>query len=510
MPKVSVIIPTYNRAKYVKEAIDSVLAQTFQDFEIIVVDDGSIDGTGELLKNYNGKIRYIYQTNKGLPAARNTGIRAAKGEYIAFLDSDDIWLPDKLDIQLKILEKNGDVGLIYSRMFVIDEDGVVNPTVYPKWKLATTLDEMLTEGYGIGLPSTAIMRKECFDRLGFFDESLIGCGDDGDMFYRVEAFYKIIVVEKPLIKYRKHNSNMTYDRSKAYENYIRILNKLRRVNKEGSLIFKIKYKTSLYHYNLGKIYFNEGVYQKALKNFIKAVANNPLMGKLFFSQSGNKNIIRIIKIMKPYLSIVVSCVAPILSKRIIKRIIFLRKRSGNVILPHFKRVEQFEKYLEVGRRVLDVGTGTGVLAKLAFEKGTEEVFAVDINPVAVEEAQRNVPRAKVILSDLFEKVEGVFDTIIFAAPWSEGEILKPLDYALYDCGITERFFREVKNYLAKNGSIWVQYSDEFPSQYLDFLELIEKSSFVIEKSWNYVCRGGHVRKKVRVFLYKIICKNDNG
>lgn len=111
MPKISVIIPTYNRAHYVSQAIDSVLAQTFTDYEILVIDDGSIDNTKEVLQSYLDKITYIYQENKGVSAARNTGLRLARGEWIAFLDSDDIWLPEKLEVQFNDVCCHGNIDL---------------------------------------------------------------------------------------------------------------------------------------------------------------------------------------------------------------------------------------------------------------------------------------------------------------------------------------------------------------------------------------------------------------
>ena len=120
-PKVSVIIPTYNRNKLVLDAIDSVLEQTFQNFEIIIVDDGSTDNTKTHIDSYQKKdtrIKYIFQENQGVSIARNTGLEAAQGEYIAFLDSDDRFLIDKLERQVFILENHHDIGLIYSKILV--------------------------------------------------------------------------------------------------------------------------------------------------------------------------------------------------------------------------------------------------------------------------------------------------------------------------------------------------------------------------------------------------------
>ena len=108
-PKVSVIIPTYQHADFVGEAIDSALAQTYTDYEIILVNDGSTDGTKEIAAEYRNQIKYIYQDNRGLPAARNTGILASKGEYMAFLDADDVWLPNKLKLEVEFLDMHPSV-----------------------------------------------------------------------------------------------------------------------------------------------------------------------------------------------------------------------------------------------------------------------------------------------------------------------------------------------------------------------------------------------------------------
>ena len=122
MPVVSAIIPTYNFGRFLGEAIQSVLDQTFTDFELIVVDDGSTDDTREVVGSFNdSRIRYIYQENRGLPAARNTGIKASRGEYIAFLDSDDIWLTQNLELKVKSLDSHPDAGLVCSDGYNFDD-----------------------------------------------------------------------------------------------------------------------------------------------------------------------------------------------------------------------------------------------------------------------------------------------------------------------------------------------------------------------------------------------------
>src|SRR3990170_2838516 len=118
MPKVSVIIPTYNREKYIVETLQSVFAQTFTDYEVIVIDDGSTDNTADVLRPYLDRIVYIRKPNGGQGSARNVGIKVAKGEYIAFLDSDDLWMPEKLELQVKYLDNNKDAGLVFTDYLV--------------------------------------------------------------------------------------------------------------------------------------------------------------------------------------------------------------------------------------------------------------------------------------------------------------------------------------------------------------------------------------------------------
>ena len=125
MPKVSVVIPTYQHAHFVAQAISSVLSQTYCDLEVIVVDDGSTDDTQEIVAGFGEQIRVVqHEKNSGLSAARNTGIQLSRGEYVAFLDADDIWLPEKLEKQIPLFERDESVGLVSSDMFFLDEDGL--------------------------------------------------------------------------------------------------------------------------------------------------------------------------------------------------------------------------------------------------------------------------------------------------------------------------------------------------------------------------------------------------
>lgn len=203
-PTVSIILPTYNRAHLVGRAIKSILDQTYQDFEIIVVDDGSRDNTEERINSFTDtRIIYVkHQQNKGGSAARNTGIKLAKGRYIAFQDSDDEWLPRKLELQIKAFEvASSEVGVIYTDMLKIKKNGEEeywnSPTVeYGKIINLRTLNYQVAD---IGIQSTLI-KRECFDRVGVFDER-IPRYIDLDLFIRLLKNYHFYHIKEPLVKY---------------------------------------------------------------------------------------------------------------------------------------------------------------------------------------------------------------------------------------------------------------------------------------------------------------------
>ena len=206
MPKVTVIIPTYRRPGFLKKAIQSVFDQTFQDFEIIVVDDASGDNTGELIKSINdGRLRYIcHAKNSGGSTARNTGIEAGRGTYIAFLDDDDEWFPRKLELQVKLLDACfGKVGVIYTGSVLVDADNgkvLRQKTPYYKGNLTRAL---LTRNI-IGTTSSVLIRKECFSEVGGFDGTLPSY-QDYDMWIRLSRKFHFEIIKEPLVKYHVHD-----------------------------------------------------------------------------------------------------------------------------------------------------------------------------------------------------------------------------------------------------------------------------------------------------------------
>ena len=208
-PKVSVIIPTYNCAKYLPEAIQSVLNQTYQDFEIIVVDDGSTDETKQILNPYIEKnlIRYVYQNNQGVGAARNKGIKEANSEYIAFLDSDDLWDPKMLERSLSLMQSyNYDWVACDNYRLEIDENGVLsNLEIYCNKEIPSNSKDIflsLIKKNFIGGPSKVLARKKCFEIAGYFDET-IRVVEDWELWLRfAKVGLKLGYIKEPLYYYR--------------------------------------------------------------------------------------------------------------------------------------------------------------------------------------------------------------------------------------------------------------------------------------------------------------------
>jgi glycosyltransferase involved in cell wall biosynthesis len=195
-PLVSVIIPTFNRGWIVKDAIESVLAQDFTDFELIAVDDGSTDNTSEILGEFESDIRVIRQTNRGVSAARNRGIQASVGRWIAFLDSDDLWLPQKLSHQVDFFKSHADAMICQTEEQWIRNGVRVNPKMRHH-KFSGLIFERSLELCLVS-PSAVMIRKDLFNEVGLFDESLPAC-EDYDLWLRVSCRFPVYLIDTPLI-----------------------------------------------------------------------------------------------------------------------------------------------------------------------------------------------------------------------------------------------------------------------------------------------------------------------
>lgn len=205
MKKVSVVIPAYNKADLTIKTVESVLAQSYPNIEVIVVDDGSTDSTKEKLTPYKDKIRYVYKDNGGACSARNLGLQLAIGEYIAFLDCDDLYLPRKIESSVDYLEKNSDFGFVHTAAYFIDDDDRALRTFSNRMsrRIGWIAKALLLRNFICS--STVVARKLCFEKVGFFDESIFTPAD-WDMWMRIAEHYKAGYIDKPLTKYRVSDS----------------------------------------------------------------------------------------------------------------------------------------------------------------------------------------------------------------------------------------------------------------------------------------------------------------
>ena len=229
-PKVSVILTTCNGASrgYLSIAIESVLNQSFQDFDLLMIDDGSIDHTADECKQYlgNGKVKYIFQDNKGLAGARNTGIELSSGEYICFLDDDDVWKPEKLQRQLEFMQNRlsgvDNWGLIFTWLELIDErENVVS---YRGHHQEGWIYRDLLFGNTIDAPSSVLIKREVFNRVGSFDEDFGRCAD-WDMWLRLSKEYRIFPTKEYLVQYREHANSMSANVEEFFEEEKAVLKK---------------------------------------------------------------------------------------------------------------------------------------------------------------------------------------------------------------------------------------------------------------------------------------------
>jgi len=224
--RVSVVIPTYNRARLLAVAIDSVLAQSYQDFEIIVIDDGSTDETKRALEFYllRQNFRYFYQDNQKQAAARNLGIQKAQGEYVAFLDSDDLWSPAKLELQVKVLDDHPEVGMVYSnQMMFRDKPDAGTIRCRPgTLKSGDIFRDLLLRRFYCST-QTILVRRSVIDDVGGFNESLRNALEDWEFTLRVSQRYPIYAIDQPLVWRRIHAEASSDYQEIRIQNHSRIL-----------------------------------------------------------------------------------------------------------------------------------------------------------------------------------------------------------------------------------------------------------------------------------------------
>lgn len=220
---VSVIIPAYNQGHYLGEAIQSCLDQTYPNIEIIVVDDGSTDNTGEIAQSYKDpKIKYIQKQNGGLSSARNAGIQAASGEYLTFLDSDDTFLPEKISLLLDRLMTNLHLGFVAGHALLIDQRGKTIPKKFETHLPSPIQNLILGNPFHVG---SVMVRKECQEKIGYFDETLRSY-EDWDFWLRLAiAGCPMDVIPVPVSRYRFHTGQMTRNGEQMTKANLAVLDK---------------------------------------------------------------------------------------------------------------------------------------------------------------------------------------------------------------------------------------------------------------------------------------------
>lgn len=277
MPRVSVVVPTHNRADLVCETIDSVLAQTYRDFEVIVVDDGSSDETPAVLAAYRDRIRVIRQPNQGVSSARNAGIGAATGEFVAFLDSDDLWLPTKLERQVALLDEDAGLGLVYSDGETFDGETSCPLALFSQANRLYQGDVLhqLFVGNFISTP-TPIVRRCVLDETGeFFDNEVVA--EDWDMWLRIAARYPVGLIAEPLVRRRVHEGMKTIGRParKQYDRCVRTIE--RAISREPESLARLKNQAvANIALSQGRVMVSAGDAIGARRMFARAIRYRPL------------------------------------------------------------------------------------------------------------------------------------------------------------------------------------------------------------------------------------------
>jgi glycosyltransferase involved in cell wall biosynthesis len=277
MPKVSIILPCYNGARWISQSIESVLAQTYNDLELIIIDDGSKDNSREIISSYlyDKRIHYIYQENKGFSSALNEGIRESTGDFIGFIGQDDLYMPNKLQIQVKYLNEHKNIDLVHSNYCFIDSNGQVigvRDMKVPKFSSRWKMIEYLFINNFIGF-ETVLVRRNCFDEVGLFDERMTGFSDH-DMWLRIAGKFNIAYINLILVKKRKHERQLSRT---AFEKCLRdeflMINKA--IKQYPFLRKAIGKKLAGLYYSSGITLLEKGAKEEAKQKFLKVIQYRP-------------------------------------------------------------------------------------------------------------------------------------------------------------------------------------------------------------------------------------------
>jgi glycosyltransferase involved in cell wall biosynthesis len=288
MPIVTVVIPVFNGQRFIGEAIRSVLAQTFRDLEIIVVDDGSTDRTASVVRQFTAPVSYYRQENSGAGVARNFGVSVAQGEWIAFLDADDLWYPPKLTVQMDHVHKYPEAEFFYSDLDAVDEHGNLVAEGLLRTELERRKKHVRSNLIGLVFgrrpfprPSTVLLRREVFLSAGRFNPNFRRSNhEDFDLFARVARICAVHFIPESLAKYRVHAMQGSQDTARSDENWLMLLHSLwETYRNEPEKQTKLLHYYARYFCNQGRDLMVAGNYHEARRRFSFAFHYEPLYKK---------------------------------------------------------------------------------------------------------------------------------------------------------------------------------------------------------------------------------------
>jgi len=280
-PAISVVIATYNRAGLIQETIDSVLRQTFRDFELLVVDDGSTDNTKELLKPYGDQLRYLRQENRGASAARNLGVQHARAGWISIQDSDDVCAPDHLETLWSAVQKQPEIGMVFANGAYLDDPDPDGKLIIPRKKS----ERLAKNGVALNdLFATSIVRlqaallsKQAFLEIGGLDEELRICMDL-DLSFRFFMRFPVAYLDKVVFFYRRHQGNIGRDQELRLLENLRVIEKLLQEFPSALEILgrrRINRRKAYRNYRLAKSRWKTGANERATEAILQAIALRP-------------------------------------------------------------------------------------------------------------------------------------------------------------------------------------------------------------------------------------------
>ncbi len=291
-PLVTCVIPCFNRPDYVRVAIDSVLAQTYQPIEIIVVDDGSTDDTPQVLATYGDRICVIRQENAGTAAARNTGIAASHGNYLAWLDSDDAWLPNKIAAQVQVAEEHPEAAVVYTTCQAVDSGGNPPPPVetiaVPPAVLRDDIMRMMVVESEV-MPSSCLVRRDALDAVGWFRADYLA--EDWELHFRLARRFKFMQIDAPLTRYRVHESAKSKDRWPHAQGLLKLRREIEAarsdvLREDPSAAMRAAYdrhriKFAEAFYRVGKLALDRGDVGLSRRSLREAIRRNPRVLKYY-------------------------------------------------------------------------------------------------------------------------------------------------------------------------------------------------------------------------------------